>query len=138
VALHESFQSVVAYVVEASIENGKPRLHQVTAGVHCNRAINPLTIEAQVEGAIVMALSTTMPGSAITLKEGVVEQSNFDRYTVARMKDMPKVEVHIVESQDTPTGMGEPGLPPLAPALANAIAKLSGKRIRQLPFPTLV
>ncbi len=138
VALHESFQSVVAYVVEASVENGKPRLHQVTAGVHCNRAINPLTIEAQVEGAIVMALSTTMPGSAITLKEGVVEQSNFDRYTVARMKDMPKVEVHIVESQDPPTGMGEPGLPPLAPALANAIAKLSGKRIRQLPFPTLV
>lgn len=134
VAMHESFQSVVAYVVEASIEKGVPKLHKVYAGVHCNRAVNPLTIEAQVLGAIVMALSTTLPGSAITLKDGVVEQQNFSDYTVARMPDAPQVEVHIVASEDAPTGMGEPGLPPLAPAFANAIAKLSGKRLRKLPF----
>ncbi|MDO8653519.1 MAG: xanthine dehydrogenase family protein molybdopterin-binding subunit [Undibacterium sp.] len=134
VALHESFNSVVAYVVQASVENGVPKLHKVTAGVHCNLAVNPLTIEAQVQGAILMALSTTLPGAAITLKDGVVEQGNFSDYTVARMADMPLVEVHIVPSGDAPTGMGEPGVPPLAPAFANAIFKLTGKRLRKLPF----
>lgn len=134
VALHESFQTVVAYVVEASIENGVPKLHKVTAGVHCNRAINPLSIEAQVQGAALMALSTTLPGAAITLKDGLVEQSNFGDYTVARMPDMPQIAVHVVPSDKPPTGMGEPGLPPLAPAFANAIAKLTGKRLRKLPF----
>jgi isoquinoline 1-oxidoreductase beta subunit len=134
VALHESFQSVVAYVVEASIENGVPKLHKVTAGVHCNRAINPLSIEAQVQGAALMALGTTLPGAAITLKDGVVEQSNFGDYVVARMPDMPHIAVHVVPSDQPPTGMGEPGLPPLAPAFANAIAKLTGKRLRKLPF----
>jgi isoquinoline 1-oxidoreductase beta subunit len=137
IALHESFESVVAYVVEASIEQGVPKLHKVTAGVHCNRAVNPMSIEAQVEGAIVMALSTTLPGAAITLKDGVVQQQNFGDYTVARKNDMPQVSVHIVPSGDPPTGMGEPGLPPLAPAFANAIARLTGKRLRRLPFDTL-
>ena len=134
VAMHESFQSVVAYVVEASVEDGVPKLHRVTAGVHCNRAVNPLTIEAQVQGAILMAVGTTLPGAAITLKDGVVEQQNFNDYVVARMPDMPKVDVHIIGSDAAPTGMGEPGLPPLAPAYANAIAKLTGKRLRSLPF----
>ncbi|MDO8701914.1 MAG: xanthine dehydrogenase family protein molybdopterin-binding subunit [Undibacterium sp.] len=134
VALHESFNSVVAYVVQASVEKGVPRLHKVTAGVHCNLAVNPLTIEAQVQGAVLMALGTTLPGAAITLKDGVVEQQNFSDYTVARMTDMPEVDVHIVASGEAPTGMGEPGLPPLAPAFANAIFKLTGKRLRKLPF----
>jgi isoquinoline 1-oxidoreductase subunit beta len=134
VALHESFQSVVAYVVEASVKDGTPKLHKVTAAVHCNRAVNPLSIEAQVQGAALMALGTTLPGSAITLKDGVVEQQNFSDYTVARMPDMPQIEVHIVPSAEPPTGMGEPGLPPLAPAYANAIAALTGKRLRRLPF----
>ena len=134
VAMHQSFDSVVAYVVQASVEKGVPKLHTVTAGVHCNLAVNPLSVEAQVQGAVVMALSTTLPGSAITLKDGVVMQQNFSDYTVARMSDMPKIEVHIVPSMDAPTGMGEPGLPPLAPAFANAIAKLTGKRLRKLPF----
>ncbi|MFC3110545.1 molybdopterin cofactor-binding domain-containing protein [Undibacterium arcticum] len=134
VALHESFNSVVAYVVEASIKDGTPKLRKVTAGVHCNRAVNPMTVEAQVQGAVLMALGTTLPGAAITLKDGVVQQKNFSEYTMARMTDMPQVDVHIVASNDPPTGMGEPGLPPLAPAFANAIAKLSGKRLRKLPF----
>jgi isoquinoline 1-oxidoreductase beta subunit len=134
VALHESFNTVVAYVVEASVENGAPKLHKVTAAVHCNLAVNPLSIEAQVQGAALMGLGTTLPGARITLKDGVVEQQNFSDYTVARMNDMPQVEVHIVPSQDPPTGLGEPGLPPLAPAFANALFKLTGKRLRKLPF----
>jgi isoquinoline 1-oxidoreductase beta subunit len=135
VAVHESFGTVVAYVVEASIaRDGTPRLHKATAGVHCNLAVNPLSIAAQVEGAALMALGTTLPGARITLKDGVVEQQNFGDYTVARMNDMPQVEVHIVPSNDPPTGLGEPGLPPLAPAFANALFKLTGKRLRKLPF----
>ncbi len=134
VAMHESFNTIVAYVVQASVEKGVPRLHTVTAGIHCNLAVNPMTIEAQAQGAILMALGTTLPGSAITLKDGVVEQGNFGDYTVARMTDMPKVDVHIIASSDAPTGMGEPGLPPLAPAFANALFKVTGKRLRKLPF----
>jgi isoquinoline 1-oxidoreductase beta subunit len=137
VAMHESFESVVAYVVEASIEKGVPKLHKVTGGVHCNRAVNPMSVEAQVQGAALMGLGTTLPGAAITLKDGVVQQQNFGDYAVARMTDMPEVSVHIVPSNDPPTGMGEPGLPPLAPAFANAIARLTGKRLRKLPFDTL-
>ena len=134
VAVHESFDSVVAYVVEASVQDGRPVLHRVTAGVHCNLAVNPRTVEAQVQGAAVMGLSMCLPGSAITLKDGVVEQSNFGDFTVARITDMPEFDVHIVPSAEPPTGMGEPGLPPLAPAFANAIARLTGKPLRQLPF----
>jgi len=134
VAVHESFNSVVAYVVDASVVKGVPKLHQVWAGVHCNQVVNPLSVEAQVQGAALMALGTTLPGSAITLKDGVVQQQNFNDYTVARMTDMPKVTVATVPSADAPTGMGEPGFPPLAPAFANAIAKLTGKRLRKLPF----
>lgn len=134
VAVHQSFGTVVAYVVEASVEKGVPKLHRVTGAIHCNRAVNPMSIEAQAQGAILMGLGATLPGAAITLKDGVVEQQNFSEYTVARMPDMPKVEIYIVPSNDPPTGMGEPGLPPLAPAFANAIAKLTGKRLRKLPF----
>ncbi|TIM12418.1 MAG: xanthine dehydrogenase family protein molybdopterin-binding subunit [Mesorhizobium sp.] len=134
VAVHESFSSVVAYVVEASVADGQPKLHRVTAGVHCNLAVNPLTVEAQVQGAAIMGLSMCLAGSAITLKDGVVEQSNFSDYTVARITDVPEFDIHIVPSAEPPTGMGEPGLPPLAPAFANAIARLTGKPLRQLPF----
>ena len=134
VAVHESFESVVAYVVEASVKDGQPVLHRATAGVHCNLAVNPRSVEAQVQGAAAMGLSMCLPGSAITLKDGVVEQSNFGDFTVARITDMPEIAVHIVPSAEPPKGMGEPGLPPLAPAFANAIAKLTGKPVRQLPF----
>jgi len=134
VAVHESFNTVIAYVVVASVKDGTPKLHKVTAGVHCNTVVNPLTIEAQIQGAALMGLGMTLPGAAITLKDGVVEQQNFSDYTVARITDMPKIDVHIVPSNDPPTGMGEPGLPPLAPAFANALFKLTGKRLRKLPF----
>lgn len=134
VAVHESFDSVVAYVAEASVQDGRPVLHRVTAGVHCNLVVNPRTLEAQVQGAALMGLGTCLPGAAITLKDGVVEQSNFGDYVVPRITDMPAITVHTVPSADPPTGMGEPGLPPLAPAFANAIATLTGKPLRELPF----
>ena len=105
-------------VVEASVRDGRPVLHRVTAGVHCNLAVNPRTVEAQLQGAAVMGLSMCLPGAAITLKDGVVEQGNFGDFTVARMSDIPAFDVHIVPSAEPPTGMGEPGLPPLAPAFA--------------------
>ncbi len=107
-----------------------PVLHRV----HCNLAINPKSVETQVQGAAVMGLSMCLPGSAITLKDGVVEQSNFGDFTMARITDMPEINVHVVPSADPPTGIGEPGLPPLAPAFANAIAQLTGKPLRELPF----
>jgi isoquinoline 1-oxidoreductase beta subunit len=134
VAVHESFESVVAYVVEASLQDGHPVLHQVTAGVHCNLAVNPRTLEAQVQGAALMGLSMCLPGAAITLKDGMVQQSNFGDFVLPRSTDMPRIQVHVVPSADPPTGMGEPGLPPLAPAFANAIARLTGKPLRELPL----
>ena len=134
VAVHESFESVVAYVVEASLKDGSPVLHSVTAGVHCNLVVNPRSVAAQVEGGVLMGLGMCLPGAAITLKDGAVEQSNFGDYRVARITEMPQVAVHTVPSADPPTGMGEPGLPPLAPAYANALAVLTGKPLRELPF----
>jgi isoquinoline 1-oxidoreductase subunit beta len=134
VAVHESFGTVVAYVVEASIEKGEPVLHRITAGVHCNLAVNPRSVETQIQGAALMGIGTTLPGAEITLKDGVVQQGYFSEYTVARMKHMPPIDVHIVPSADAPTGVGEPGLPPIAPAIANAVAALTGKVPRELPF----
>jgi isoquinoline 1-oxidoreductase subunit beta len=134
VAVHESFESVVAYVVEASVKDGKPVIHNVTAGEHCKLCVNPRTIEAQVQGSAIMALGTTMPGHAITLKDGAVKQSNFNDYGPARVTDAFDVAVHIVPSNDPPKGMGEPGLPPLEPALANAVRRATGKVQRELPL----
>jgi isoquinoline 1-oxidoreductase subunit beta len=134
VAVHESFESVVAYVVEAGVKDGKPAIGAVTAGVHCNFCVNPRTVEAQVQGSAIMALTTTMPGAAITFKDGVVEQSNFGDYPVARMTDALNVAVHIAPSNDPPKGMGEPALPPFAPALANALRRATGKPLREMPF----
>jgi isoquinoline 1-oxidoreductase beta subunit len=138
VAVHESFGSVVAYVVEAALRGRgaerRPVLTRVTAGVHCNFCVNPRSVAAQVEGSVLMALATTLPGHAITLKEGRVEQRNFDRFTLPRLAQMPRVDVHVVPSAEPPTGMGEPALPPLAPAFANAVARLTGQRQRELPF----
>lgn len=138
VAVHESFETVVAYVVEARLEgrdkDARPKLTNVTAAVHCNLCVNPRTVEAQVQGSAVMAIGMTLPGGQITFDDGVVQQGNFHQYTVPRIADAPPVAVHIVASADPPKGMGEPGLPPLAPAYANAIARLTGRRHRELPF----
>jgi isoquinoline 1-oxidoreductase beta subunit len=134
VAMHESFDSVVAYVVEASIRDGQPVLHRATAGVHCNMVVNPRTLETQVQGGALMGLSMCLPRAAITLADGVVEQRNFGEFSPPRIGDMPPIDVHAVPSADPPTGIGEPGLPPLAPAFANAIARITGKPVRQLPF----
>jgi len=134
VAVHESFRSVVAHVVELSIEGDRPKLHRVTSAIHCNLAVNPNSVEAQVQGAVLMAIGTTLVGAEITLRDGRVEQSNFHDYTVPRMPDMPPIDVHIVPSGDPPTGVGEPGLPPMAPAIANAVYALTGEPVRSLPI----
>jgi isoquinoline 1-oxidoreductase subunit beta len=133
IAVHESFGSVCAQVAEVSIENGQVKVHRVVAAIDCGYAVNPLTISAQVESAIAFGLTAALYGE-VTLKDGVVEQTNFHNYPILRMTEMPRVEVHIIESGTTPTGVGEPGTPPIAPAVSNAIFALTGKRLRKLPF----
>lgn len=133
VAVHKSFDTYVAEVAEVSLENGKPRVHRVVCAVDCGVAINPDIIRMQMESGIAYALSAALYG-AITLKDGRVEQGNFDTYRVLRIGEMPQVEVHIVPSDAAPTGVGEPGVPPLAPAVANATFQLTGERVRKLPF----
>jgi isoquinoline 1-oxidoreductase subunit beta len=133
VAIHESFGSVCAQIAEVSMEKEQIKVHRVVAAIDCGVAVNPLTITAQIEGAIAYGLSAALYGQ-ITLKDGVVEQSNFHNYPILRMTEMPRVEVHILESGDKPTGVGEPGTPPIAPAVSNAIFALTGKRLRTLPF----
>ena len=134
VAVHGSFNSVVAHVVDLSIEGGRPKLHQVTSAIHCNLAVNSRSVEAQVQGAALMAIGMTLDGAEITLRDGEVRQSNFHDYIVPRMPDMPPIDVHIVPSGDPPTGVGEPGLPPMAPAIANAILALTGEPVQSLPI----
>jgi isoquinoline 1-oxidoreductase beta subunit len=133
-AVHESFESVVAQVAEVSIlPNGRPRVHRVVVGVDCGTAINPDVVRAQMEGGVGFALSAALY-SELTIEEGQVKQTNFHDYRVLRIDEMPKVEVYIVPSKADPTGVGEPGVPPLAPAVANAIYQLTGERVRRLPF----
>ena len=133
IAVHESFGSVCAQVAEVSVDKGKIKVRRVVAVIDCGLAVNPLTISAQVESAIVFGLSAALYGE-VTLKDGVVEQSNFHNYPVLRIADMPKIEVHIVPGGTSPTGVGEPGTPPIAPAVSNAVFALTGKRLRELPF----
>jgi isoquinoline 1-oxidoreductase subunit beta len=133
VALHQSFDSVVAEVAEVSVVQGRIRVHKVTCAIDCGVAVNPLTVEAQVASGVAFGLSAALYGR-ITLKDGRVEQSNFPDYPVLRFDEMPQTSVHIVPSNADPTGLGEPGTPPIAPAVANALARLTGKRFRRLPF----
>ena len=137
VAVHESFGTVVAHVVDVSIVDGRPKVHRVTAGVNANRIVNPMTAEAQIQGGAVFGIGMTMPGFAITLKNGRVEQSQFTDYPPPRMPDAPPVDVFFVKSDEPPTGLGEPGVPSIAPAIANAVFALTGKRLRKLPFDDL-
>ena len=134
IAVHESFGSVCAQVAEVSIEGGAVKVHRVVAAIDCGLVVNPMTVEAQVQSAIVYGLSAALH-SEITLKDGQVQQSNFHNYGVLRLNETPRIEVHIVPSaMDKPTGVGEPGTPPVAPAVANAVAALTGKRPRVLPL----
>jgi len=133
VAVHESFDSVVAEVAEVSVAGGVPRVHRVVCAVDCGIAINPDVIRAQMEGGIAYGLSAALHG-AVTLEDGVVQERNFDRYRCLRIDEMPQVEVHIVPSSAAPTGVGEPGLPPIAPAVCNALFALTGTRVRSLPI----
>jgi len=134
IALHESFGSWVAEVAEVSINaQGQPRVHRVVCAVDCGQVVNPEIVKRQMESAIAYGLSNAMFGK-ITFKAGQVEQNNFHDYQILRMSEMPSVEVHIVQSSEKPGGVGEPGTPPIAPAVANAVAKLTGKRVRALPF----
>jgi len=132
-AVHESFGSIVAQVAEVSVENGKIRVHRVVCAIDCGVCINPLGVGAQMESAIAYGLGAALHGE-ITLKEGQVVESNFHDYRVLRMHEMPKIEVHIVPSREKSGGAGEPGTPPIAPAVANAVFALTGKRLRELPF----
>lgn len=133
VAVHKSFDSYVAEIAEVSLENGKIRVHRVVAAVDCGMVINPDGVRQQIEGGIVYGLSAALHG-AITLENGRVMQSNFHDYAPLRFSEMPRVEVHIVASGEPPTGIGEPGTPPIAPAVANAVFTLTGKRLRRMPF----
>jgi isoquinoline 1-oxidoreductase subunit beta len=128
----------VACAVEVSIENERPRIHRATLAVDCGLAVNPLSIEHQMQGGLVFGLTQLMANGAITLKDGRVDQRNFDGYTPPYMKDAPEeVDVHIVPSGDPPTGCGEAPVPVIAPAVANALFKLTGRRYRTLPLATV-
>ena len=135
IAVAEAFKTFVAQVAEVTVdEKGHVTVDRVVCAVDCGIPINPDVITAQMEGGIGFGLGAVMYG-AITLKNGHVEQDNFNSYRVLRMNEMPKVEVHIVPSGETPTGVGEPGVAPVGPAVANAIFAASGRRIHLLPFP---
>jgi isoquinoline 1-oxidoreductase beta subunit len=133
-AVHESFGSIVAQVAEVSVEDDKRiRVHKVSCAVDCGTAINPLGIEAQVQGAIAFGLAAVLH-SELTLKEGRVEQSNFHDYRVLRLPDMPQVEVTLVESDAKMGGIGEPATAPISAAVANAVYALTKQRLRSLPL----
>ena len=133
IALHESFGSIVAEVAEVSLQDGKPRVHRVVCAVDCGTVINPNTVAQQMESAVIFALTAALYGR-IDIKDGAVQQSNFGDYPMVQLAQAPVVETWIVPSTRAPAGVGEPGVPPLAPAVANALFALTGKRQRALPL----
>jgi isoquinoline 1-oxidoreductase beta subunit len=133
VSLQFVFGSYMAQVAEVEVANGgSVRVKRVVCAVDCGSVVNPDTIEAQVQGAVIFGISAALHGE-ITLKNGRVEQSNFDDYQVVRINDAPAIEVHIVRNNEAPGGMGEPGTSAIMPAIANAIFSATGQRIRKLP-----
>ena len=138
IAVYKSFDSYVAEVAEVSVgSDGAPRVHRVVCAVDCGPVVNPDIVEAQMQSAIVYGLTAALWGE-ITIDKGRVQQSNFHDYRMLRLAEMPVVEVHIVPSSDAQGGVGEPGTPPIAPAVCNAIFALTGKRIRKLPIGKVV
>ena len=132
-ALHESFGSIVAQVAEISLEGGMPRVHRVVCAIDCGTVVNPGTVAQQVESSVNFALSAALFGK-IDIQDGVVQQTNFTNYPLVNLAQSPVVETWIVPSTQSPEGVGEPAVPPLAPAVANAMFKLTGQRVRSLPF----
>jgi isoquinoline 1-oxidoreductase subunit beta len=134
IAVHESFGSYAAHVAEVSVSDaGQLRVHRIVCAIDCGPVVNPDTIRAQMEGGAVFGLSAALYGE-ISFEKGRVKQGNFHDYPLLRVHEMPAVEVHIVPSDDRMAGVGEPGVPPVAPAVANAIFALTGKRLRRLPI----
>jgi isoquinoline 1-oxidoreductase beta subunit len=135
IALGEYHGTVTACAVDVSIENQRPRIHRATVAVHCGLAVNPLTVESQFQGGLAFGVTQLMAKGAITLKDGRVEQRNFDGYTPPYIMDAPvAIDVHIVPSSEPPTGAGECPVPLISPAVVNALARLTGKRYRALPL----
>jgi isoquinoline 1-oxidoreductase subunit beta len=132
-AVHESFGSIVAEVAEVSVEGSRIRVHKVACAVDCGLAVNPLGVEAQMQGSVAFGLTAALYGQ-LTLKEGRVQQGNFDDYELLRLPEMPAVTVQILPSQARMGGIGEPATAPIAPAVANAVFALTGKRLRSLPL----
>jgi CO/xanthine dehydrogenase Mo-binding subunit len=137
IACSSCFGSHAAEVAEVSVENGAVKVHRFVVAVDCGIAVAPNTLEAQLEGAVALALTAALKDE-ITIKDGRTTQSNFDAYRLLTIGEMPKVEVHIINSYEALGGIGEPALPPVAPALCNAIFSATGKRIRRLPITKLV
>jgi isoquinoline 1-oxidoreductase beta subunit len=134
IAVHESFNTFVAMTADVTVgKDGAIKVDRVVAAVDCGVPVNPDVIRAQVESGVGYGLGAALRNQ-ITLTDGLVDQSNFDSYEPLRISDMPKVEVHIIPSQAAPTGIGEPGVPPLAPAVSNAIFQATGKRLNALPW----
>ncbi len=133
VALHKSFGSIVAEIAEVSLKDGVPRVHRVVCAIDCGTVINPDTVAQQMESAVIFGLSAALYGK-IDIQDGVVQQTNFPTYPVVQLAQAPKVETYIVPSTRVPTGVGEPGLPPIAPAISNALFALTGTRHRRLPL----
>ena len=133
VAVHESFGTVVAHVAEVRVEASEIRVERVTASVHCGRAVNPDIVRAQIESGTIFGLTAALKG-AVTFRDGVPLQSNFHDYPMLRMNEAPEIRVHIVPSEAEPTGVGEPGTPGIAAAVANAVFAATGKRLRELPL----
>ena len=133
IALHESFGSIVAQVVQVSLEGGKPRVHRVTCAIDCGTVVNPNIVAQQMEGAVIFGLTGALYGK-IDIKDGVVQQTNFNNYPMLTLAQAPVVDTHIVSSIRPPGGVGEPGVPPVASAVASALFELTGKRHRTLPL----
>jgi len=133
VALHQSFGTIVAQVAEVSVTDNEIRVHRVSCAVDCGIAVNPDIIAQQMESGVIFGLSAALYGE-ITIKDGKVVQQNFDTYAVIRMSEAPQVDVVIIPSAEPPQGIGEPGTPPIAPAVANAVFNLTGQRLRRLPL----
>jgi isoquinoline 1-oxidoreductase beta subunit len=133
VAVHESFGSVVAQIADVKLVNGAPKVGRVVTAIDCGIAVAPDQIAAQMEGGTCLGLAAALYG-AIDLKDGVVQQKNFDGYRVLRMDEAPQVETYIVPSTRPPSGVGEPGTPVIGPAVANALLAITGKQTSVQPF----